>query len=138
MNYNDFLDKIRPLVDISPYEEKLWYWPDGNKKGSKKASQFDYIRNKVEIGGKEGGDCWGGEPEHYTRNEEQEFKDLMKILESIAPKITFLQYKKLAKLIYSYERIEYEYYGNYTEYRIEYIKLEELFEFFTQNNLIED
>jgi len=54
---------------------------------------------------------------------------LDKILETFSPSLSFLQYRKLTKAgIYIYtKRTDYEYYGNYTEYRKREIDLTVLY-----------
>ncbi len=80
----------------------------------------DYHKVRWVIGGINGGNCWddGG---HYslTAEEEPEFESLDNILMDVYPSLTFLQYRKLMNedfIKYS-SKTQYEYYGNYTEYK---------------------
>jgi len=54
-------------------------------------------------------------------------------LEKLMPNITYLKYKQILKLIHTNEETDYEYYGNSTEWKVEYIILSELENFL--NNL---
>ncbi len=80
------------------------------------------------IGGMSGGSCWGTEATPCGGEEKPDFKDLDAILEHFTPKITFLQYKKLDKLIKETEYNVTEYYGNYSDYKRNYIIIKELYE----------
>jgi hypothetical protein len=79
-------------------------------------------------GGASGGSCWGTEATPCGGEEKPDFTSLDTILEHFAPKITFLQYKKLNNLIKETEFSVSEYYGNYSDYKREYIILKELYE----------
>jgi hypothetical protein len=81
-----------------------------------------------QTGGMSGGSCWGTEATPCGGEEKPDFKDLDTILEHFTPKITFLQYKKLDKLIKETEHSVSEYYGNYSDYKRNYIILKELYE----------
>ena len=71
----------------------------------------------------------GWEPRPY---EKEPPKDRMKVLElvlmELKPNISFLQYRLIEGLIHNNEETEREYYGNSTEWKIEYIKLSDLYE----------
>ena len=48
----------------------------------------------------------------------------------VFPAITFLQYKTLcAELVKTTEEIEYEYYGNRTDYAVQYVVAEDLYNY---------
>lgn len=138
MTYNEFISEIKNKVFVSPYCEWLYHYPSGNKFDSKNVPKFDYILNSVEIGGSRGGSCWGGESQRYScENNEKTFSCLDTILELVAPTVTFLQYRSLSRLIETFDTVDYEYYGNYTEYRREYIKLQELYDWLVEKNYID-
>jgi hypothetical protein len=89
------------------------------------------LYNKYSTGGVSGGSCWdtGDEPtryNHYT-NEPEEFYQLDSLLEEIAPNISFLHYKKVKALVNYEEDTVNEYYGNSTDYKTDYIYLEDLY-----------
>lgn len=79
-------------------------------------------------GGRRGGSCWTtSNPQRYERDTP---KDKMKVLDlvlkELKPEITFLQFREIEKLIHTNEETELEYYGNSTDFKIEYIILSEL------------
>jgi hypothetical protein len=80
------------------------------------------------VGGISGGSCWeSSNPQPYTietRNEDWVALDL--VLTELKPSITYLQYKKMTKLIHSNTETHREYYGNSEDYLVEYIILSEL------------
>jgi len=85
------------------------------------------IYSRYETGGYHGGSCWGGEARWYENEVPQDrFKVLDLVLEKLYPNISYLQYKKIDELIHNNEETEREYYGNSTNYKIEYIILSEL------------
>lgn len=81
------------------------------------------------VGGLTGGSCWGSNADQsVTAEEEPDFNQLDLFLEKYYPKITFLQYKKLAALVKVKEFTVGEYYGNYTEYRLFYVSFDDIIE----------
>ena len=95
------------------------------------------ITKKWITGGDWGGNCWG-EPTNYRPDPdpEPEFTDLDKILETVAPTITFLQYKKLMEKV-KYDNIrEYEYYGNYTDWGVKEILVEDIWKFLKEHGYV--
>lgn len=88
------------------------------------------------IGGLTGGNCWGGNADQSISAEDpSEFTQLDSFLEKYFPKITFLQYKKLLPLIKTQDFSVSEYYGNYTEYRISYVKFKDVAECISEMDL---
>ncbi len=80
-------------------------------------------------GGVSGGSCWdSSNPQPYHLEEP---KDKMKVLDlvltELCPNISYLQYKKVEKLIQETWKTEYEYYGNSTDFDIQYIVLSDLY-----------
>ncbi len=77
------------------------------------------------VGGYSGGSCWDdSDPQPFTVNDSELEKDwiaLDLVLELLKPDITYLQYKKINKLIHSNTETEHEYYGNSEDYLVEYI-----------------
>lgn len=84
------------------------------------------IYKKWDAYGYSGGSCWGDEANYYEGRFEPDFKALDKILEVVCPNISYLQYKKLSDIIITSDHTEYEYYGNSTTYKYEYVYLSEL------------
>ena len=95
-------------------------------------SEYDADREVLYIswvaGGKTGGNCWTGQShmEALSADEEPDFDALDKYLEENFPQITYLQYKKIEKLIKTFDHTVQEYYGNYTIYRKKFIFVDEL------------
>jgi len=99
----------------------------------------DYLRLEWRSGGQSGGSCWSEGPHQYhpvNGEPEPEFKDLDEVLLKVCPNIAFLQYKKIAKLFEISERIEDDYYGNYTNYSVKTIKLKSIYDALKEMNLI--
>jgi hypothetical protein len=49
------------------------------------------------------------------------------VLKKIKPDLTYLEYRELEELIKTNEETDREYYGNSTDYKIEYIILSDLY-----------
>ena len=83
---------------------------------------------RYETGGYSGGSCYDdSDPQPYTEEPPKDrFKVLEMVLEKLKPNITFLQYEKIEEMIHNNEETEYEYYGNSTDWKVEYIILSEL------------
>ena len=78
-------------------------------------------------GGVSGGSCWdNSNPQPYTEDTIPSFDVLDIFLKEVYPTISYLDYKKIASLIHTNEESDYEYYGNCTDYKIEYIILSDL------------
>jgi len=88
-----------------------------------------YMRHKT--GGMEGGGY--GEKsiaKPYTSDEpEPKFKVLDLVLDTLMPKLTYLQYREVQDLIRTNDDKErHDYYGNCTNYHIQYVIISELIE----------
>ena len=95
------------------------------------------LRISWATGGASGGNCWGDEASYFSNSEDEpEFEELDKLLLLVAPSITFLQYKLISKLISTEETTEYEYYGNYTEYKTKEIKINDLWNALKEMKLV--
>lgn len=79
-----------------------------------------------------GGSCWDDENtvnEHFDCEKPSDVYDVLDlILKELKPNITFLQYKEIEKLMESNTKMDYGYYGDYTEDTIEWIELLDLYE----------
>jgi hypothetical protein len=86
---------------------------------------------RYEVGGVSGGSCWdSSNPQPYTKDEpENKMQVLDLVLKELLPNITYLQFKGIEKLKHNNSETEWEYYGNSTEWEIEYIVLEELYNY---------
>ena len=91
------------------------------------------IYTRYETGGYSGGSCWNDNPASYSNKEmsTDKFKVLDVVLEKLCPQITYLQYKKIDSMIHTNEETEREYYGNSTDWKVEYIILSELENYIT-------
>lgn len=88
-----------------------------------------YCRYKT--GGVEGGSCWeSSNPEPFTLEPPADrFKVLDMVLAKLKPNITYLQFKQIEEMVHSNAERQYEYYGNSSDWKVEYIILSELEEF---------
>lgn len=80
-------------------------------------------------GGMCGGSCWGDSADRaVTADDPEELVELDKILEKVAPNISFLKYKNLcSEIVHSASYTQNEYYGNYYTYAVHYVLLSELY-----------
>lgn len=132
MTYEEFLNKCSEYPSFAKHDikdEDEWEW---NRK--KDTPENPQLRVKWETGGVGGGSCWeDSNPQPYTSNEQpEELTDLDNLLEEIAPNITFLQYRNLAKLIKNSSYTQNEYYGNCTNYAIKKIYIKELYDYLVE------
>ena len=84
------------------------------------------IYMRYETGGMSGGNCWGDKSSSYIINKKPKFKVLNIVLKKLKPELTFLDFQEIEELIHTNEEHEYQYYGNSSDYKIEYIILSEL------------
>ena len=128
----ELIDKINAREDV-PYEQGIYYQPFGVPDDIKEY----VIYSKYTHGGAKGGSCWGDNAEEYTSEKPENHMAILDIvLEEIAPKITFLMYRKIQRLIQSNKEHTWEYYGNYTDDTIEYLKVSDLENFLKENDII--
>ncbi len=80
-------------------------------------------------GGVSGGSYWDdSDPQpYYNRDPKPKFTVLDLVLKKLKPEISYLEYKEVEKLIHSNTETDWEYYGNCTDYEIEYIILSDLY-----------
>ena len=118
----DFLE-----ANPNPYVYGCSFLADSGKKNVNAFEGFH--SDSWTVGGLTGGNCWGDEADKsITAEEEADFTQLDKFLETYYPNISFLQYKKLLPLIKTHDYTVGEYYGNYTDYRVRYIEFVDLIE----------
>ena len=105
------------------------YVQDGNK---------SYLYLEWCVGGREGGNCWGGSADLIVEAyPEPEFAPLDELLSNICPQITFLQYKQLcSNCIELSTRTQNEYYGNVYHYSAKKIYIDVLYKFLNKNGLL--
>jgi hypothetical protein len=151
MESQDFLNKIIELGITYSHkkedERNRWriHWvherPKYKKEKLTNPPTLDhFLYHEWRTGGQSGGSCWDTDDStHYgiSGDPEPDFVDLDKILENLCPTITFLQYKRLiADIIRCDERVENEYYGNYTNYGIKMVRLGDLCDKLNEMKLI--
>jgi hypothetical protein len=133
LTFEEFLDKYKDMWEYAVKShsryDKDYLKPDKDKR---------ILAVSWAIGGLAGGSCYG--TEHYPRDGEAEpdMEDLAKILEEVCPGITFLQYRKLGKLLKEYEHSSHDYYGNYTDYRTKYIEVQDLYNALNEMGLLNE
>lgn len=81
-----------------------------------------------ETGGADGGNCWGKSAREYTSSkpDADRFDSLDDFIEEYFPKIPFMAYRKLTRMMESIEHTVREYYGNRTDYAVRILPFEAL------------
>lgn len=117
-------EQIEKINKECPYEQGIFVEPYGIPVHIKEP----VVYMRCETGGVSGGSCWdSSNPQPYTSDEPKpKFKVLDLVLRELKPDLTYLQFREIEDLVHTNEETEYEYYGNSTDYRIEYIILSEL------------
>jgi len=116
-------EQIENINKKCPYEQGIFVQPYGIPVHIKEP----VIYTRYELGGMQGGSCWDGCIERYTEDPPKNRYGIIDlVLEELMPEITYLQYKKIETLIHDNYETQYEYYGNSTDYKIEYIIVSEL------------
>lgn len=119
-------EEINEINRLCPYNQGIFLQPNGIPDSVK--THVVYSRwNKC---GYSGGSCWGDEATPYVN---QRPSDVMKVLDIILERkfarISYLDYRKIEAMIQSTLTSTWEYYGNCSDYEIEYIVLKDLLEF---------
>jgi hypothetical protein len=115
--------QIEQINSECPYEQGIFVEPFGIPTHIKEPVLY----MRFEIGGVSGGSCWdSSNPQSYTVSEKPEFVVLDKTLKLLKPNISYLDYKKIDEYVIKDYNTDYEYYGNYTNYEIWYLKLSDL------------
>lgn len=84
------------------------------------------IYSRYEIGGYSGGSCWNdSNPRPYTSIPPTNKMEVLEILlKYTKPDISFLEFRRLiSQHLKTNQETEYEYYGNSTEWEVEYITI---------------
>lgn len=87
-------------------------------------------------GGISGASCWRGKPYREPPEKPKDIDILDAVLESIAPTISFLAYKRLCKKIRVDSTTERDYYGNYHETAFKFLTIQDLYDFLQSENLL--
>lgn len=119
-------EQIQKINKECPYDQGIFNEPFGipnNVKGL-------VIYGRYESGGVSGGSCWdSSNPQPYYRESPPDrMKVLDLVLREINPNISVLDYRLISGLIQSSTDTDWEYYGNHTDYVVEYVLLEELYQ----------
>lgn len=133
MNYDEFLTAIQETeikllsgkVFTEYHSEAKWLL---DKDWEKEKEAF-FIASSTELGGVSGGSCWDdSNPRPYTSSGIHQNLNIDPILEKFCPNISYLAAKSLyLSVVKDTEYTEREYYGNHTNYRIEYCMALDLF-----------
>jgi len=120
-------EKIK-LINSDP---KIDSWNEGIFKEPQNVpiTEKDYlIYQRWNSGGVAGGSCWDeGEGHNYEYSHpDPKFTILEIVLDELCPDITLKNYNEVLKLIKENETTNWEYYGNYDNYQIRYIRLKDL------------
>lgn len=120
----DPFDNVNKSAWIHPF--RSW----GEEKFEKEHLFYAY-----ETGGVSGGSCWeSSNPQPYVEDgKDTGFIILEWVVEHFAPDLTFLQFQKLSREVLQFDHTEYEYYGNRTEYCVQYIPIETVLKFINKN-----
>lgn len=129
LTLQEFLDKAQSLFDAF---NKKWHNDDNYSCDYQHRLYEGELSVRWETGGVSGGSCWdSSDPEPYSRNlRPMEISTLDDLLSEIKPDINFLEYKKLkAALEIPFDKTDYEYYGNKTDYSGTKINLTDLYNY---------
>jgi hypothetical protein len=119
-------EEIKEINDRCPDEQGIFIEPSMIPVHIKEP----VIYRRFKTSAMEGGNCWGDKPVYVKYDEKNEnWVALDLVLEKLNPNITYLQYKKINNLIHDNSECYYEYYGNSTDYKVQYIILSELEDF---------
>lgn len=144
MTYEKFLSLAKESgAHINPYLgfnlDKLWVYPP-DKKSKKPVNAPDFIVQYWTIGGMSGGGYDGRKASKFVgEGKPDSFPDMIKVLAKITPQLSFIQYEllKTSGVFKEGEEIDYEYYGNYTEYGYRLVVLRELYDKLVEMGAIE-
>lgn len=114
---------IEQINNECPYNQGIFVQPYGVPTHIKEA----VIYNRYETGGYSGGSCWDDEENHARSYSEDEPTDSRRVLDIVLkhvfPNISHIQFQEVERLWIDNYDTEYEYYGNSTDYHIDYILL---------------
>jgi hypothetical protein len=116
---------IEKINNTCPEDQGIFVQPSGIPTTIK--GPVVYMRYPT--GGMTGGGYHENDYKHpFTIDERPSFKVLDLVLQELKPGITYLQYKQVEELVYNEngETDNEDYYGNYTDYEINYVILEDL------------
>lgn len=117
-------EQIKEINEKCPCNQGVFYQPSMIPVDIKE----HVIYSRYETGGVSGGSCWdSSNPQPYTEEiPKDRFKVLDIVLAILKPDITFLKFREIEELIHTNEEEERGFYGNSTDWKVEYIVLSEL------------
>lgn len=122
----DQINKINEeLSKMCLFDQGVFVQPAGIPDSIKE--QVVYYKSSP--GGITGGDCWGDSDNgnrSYTKTDNEPNKVLDVVINELCPGISYAVYRKIQNAINRNDWSENEYYGNCTNWKIEYITVSEL------------
>lgn len=128
MTFEDFIKLAGDSVTMNSDPPTFGEYYYGAKQ---KVKDTPYLVATWSTGGMSGGNCWN-EGGHYATGGETpaELTALDDLLEEIKQDIGLRQYKALCSVVvHSDTYSQSEYYGNYSDYAVKYVKLSELYDY---------
>ncbi len=115
-------EQIEKINKACPSGQGIFIQPNGIPTSIKEP----VIYTSYLSGGVTGGSCWGSDTRPFvTDDQDNEWEVLDITLSEIYPEISYLNYKKILKLVNTESYRDSDYYGNYDEYKIKFILLSE-------------
>lgn len=116
-------------------------WPIKNQKIFCKLEDICLVQ-KIEVGGMDGGNCWGGEAESYSHHNAllAPFAALDSLLLAVCPDLTYAAFLEMKKqgIVQEVEYTITEYYGNSTDLVYRFVRLKALFDFLRASGCIQE
>jgi len=136
MTYDEFIKACEELCGVSePQAVKTRY-------GYGPPHEQHRIEQEWVSGGITGGNCWGGEPDSPVSPDDAPttWPALDAILERWWPDISYLQFRKYIQPLFKSDSYSAggDYYGNYYNYSVNIIYLNELFDILVKQGIIEE
>lgn len=117
------IDKVNARC---PHGQGIFFEPNGIPNHIKDLVLYSrFVKDGVA-----GGNCWGDKRYSFVNEPEKDHMIVLDyVLEELHPNITYLQFKRIHDLIRSNEDTIDGYYGNFENWKVDYILLPELEEF---------
>ena len=124
MTFEDFIKEFKDEFSHPYIEER------GVKPYNWKKDKTRWVMDaEWTTGGMTGGNCWGSDAnQSVDADDEPELEGLDRVLEKVAPTLTYLHYRKICKLLTTRDHTEYEYYGNYYHKRTKMLDARQLYD----------
>ncbi len=140
MTFNQMLTKLIEADLGYEFEDTVYEKPYNHfNKGRILKEGREFYSVKWEVGGSTGGNCWNGQSKRYSvSTPEPDFEIFDQVLELFCPNLTFLQYKKLTRVVLLKDtELDREWYGNYTEYGVKKVYLDDLHKYLEKEGLLD-